>query len=357
MTAALSPETIMDFELPAGLEASSPPEERGRGRGEVRLMVARRTSGRIEHRRFTDLPDLLRPGDLLVVNTSATIAAAIRGSVAGAPALLHLSGRVGGDQVVELRRPDPAGPGSAPWLDADAGTVVSLPDGATAELLRAVGRSAGPTPGVRLWAARLALPTFTEAYLALHGRAIHYRHVDRERPLSAYQTIFALEPGSAEMPSAARPFTTELVTRLVAYGVSVAPIVLHCGVSSAEAGEPPQPEYYRVPATTAAAVNAARRSGGWIVAVGTTSVRALESAAGADGHAVAAEGWTELVVGPERRLRVADGLVTGWHEPRSSHLGMLEAVGGRSLLEASYLAALENRYLWHEFGDSHLILP
>lgn len=357
MTAALSPGTGMEFELPSALEASSPPEERGRGRDDVRLMVARRTSGRIEHRRFRDLPDLLRPGDLLVVNTSATIAAAVRGSVAGVPALLHLSGLARGEQVVELRRPDPAGRGSAPWLDAAPGTVVSLPDGASAELKSALGGSTQSPRGVRLWKARLALPTFTEAYLAAHGQPIRYRHLDRERPLAAYQTVFALEPGSAEMPSAARPFTQELVTRLVTCGIAVAPLVLHCGVSSAEAGEPPQPEYYRVPATTAARVNASRRSGGWIIAVGTTSVRALESAAGADGQVSAAEGWTELVVGPEHGLRVVDGLVTGWHEPRSSHLAMLETVAGRSLLEASYLAALEGGYLWHEFGDSHLILP
>ena len=357
MTAAVSPDALLGFELPSGLAAPSPPEERGCGRDDVRLMVARRASGRIEHRRFADLPDLLRPGDLLVVNTSATIPAAIRGSVAGVPALLHLSGRVGGDQVVELRHPDASGQGSSPWLDAEAGAVVALPDGGRAELLRPAGPPARVEGRVRLWAARLALPTFTDAYLAVHGRPIRYGYVDREWPLSAYQTIFALEPGSAEMPSAARPFTTELVTRLVACGVTVAPIVLHCGVSSPEAGEPPQAEYYRVPTTTAAALNAARRSGRWIVAVGTTSVRALESAAGADGQLAAAGGWTELMIGPEMGLGAVDGLITGWHEPRSSHLGMLEAVAGRSLLESSYLTALENRYLWHEFGDSHLILP
>ncbi|PZR95558.1 MAG: queuosine biosynthesis protein [Candidatus Nephthysia bennettiae] len=356
MTAILSPGTLLDFELPARLEASAPPEVRGSGRGDVRLLVARRTSARIEHRRFEDLPDLLRPGDLLVVNTSATVAAAVAGRVAGAPALLHLSGRVRGDQLVELRRPDPGGRGSSPWLEAEEGAVVELPDGGAAELLRPALPRLGAA-GVRLWAARLSLPTFVEAYLGLHGRPIRYGHVDREWPLAAYQTIFSLEAGSAEMPSAARPFTSELVTRLVAGGVGVVPVLLHCGVSSPEAGEPPQSEYYRVPATTAAAVNAARRAGRWIVAVGTTSVRALESAAGAGGELAAAEGWTDLVIGPERGLRTVDALITGWHEPRSSHLGMLEAVGGRSLLEASYQAALENRYLWHEFGDSHLILP
>jgi S-adenosylmethionine:tRNA ribosyltransferase-isomerase len=169
--------------------------------------------------------------------------------------------------------------------------------------------------------------------------------------------VFGLEPGSAEMPSAARPFTAELVTRLVSYGIGVAPILLHCGVASPEVEEPPQAEYYRVPASTAATVNRTRRDGGWVVAVGTTSVRALESAAGLDGQVAAAEGWTELVVDPGRGPRVVHGLITGWHEPRSSHLLMLEAIGGRQLLATSYQAALQNRYLWHEFGDSHLILP
>jgi S-adenosylmethionine:tRNA ribosyltransferase-isomerase len=203
----------------------------------------------------------------------------------------------------------------------------------------------------------LRLPTFRGAYLAAHGRPIRYGYVEREWPLESYQTVFALEPGSAEMPSAARPFTPKLVTRLVSHGIGIVPIVLHCGVSSPEAGEPPQTEYYRVPASTAAAVNAARRAGRWVVAVGTTAVRALESAAGADGQAAASEGWTELLVGSERGLRVVDGLLTGWHEPRSSHLDLLETVAGHSLLEVSYSAALENGYLWHEFGDSHLILP
>jgi S-adenosylmethionine:tRNA ribosyltransferase-isomerase len=354
MTAAPTVRRLMDFELPPGLEASAPPEERGRGRDDVRLMVARRTSGRIEHGSFDALPDQLRPGDLLVVNTSGTLPAAVRGTVSGKPALLHMSGSIAGDQVVELRHPDSAGPRSSPWLDAESGTLVELPDGATAELLRPAVPLAGR---VRLWVARLRLPTFLGAYLAANGQPIRYGYVEREWPLSAYQTVFALEPGSAEMPSAGRPFTPQLVTSLVAHGIVIVPIVLHCGVSSAEAGEPPQTEYYRVSRSTAAAVNGARQAGRWIVAVGTSCVRALESAAGSDGQAAASEGWTDLVISPEHGLRLVDGLLTGWHEPRSSHLDLLEAVGGRSLLEASYRGALDDGYLWHEFGDSHLILP
>jgi S-adenosylmethionine:tRNA ribosyltransferase-isomerase len=357
MSTATSAPTGIEFELPPGLEASAPPEERGRGRDDVRLMAARRGSGRIEHHTFDALPQLLRPGDLLVVNTSATIPAAIRGTVAGEPALLHLSGRPEEDQVVELRRLHAAAPGSSPWLDAGTGTVVELPDGATATLLRPTGRAFDPQRGVRLWTARLVLPAPVEIYLAAHGRPISYGYVTRPRPLSAYQTIFALHAGSSEMPSAARPFTPELVTRLIAAGIGIVPAVLHCGVSSPEIDEPPQSEYFRVPAGTATAVNAVRRAGGWIVAVGTTTVRALESATGTDSHTAEAEGWTDLVIGPGRLPRAVDGLITGWHEPRSSHLWMLQAIGGRGLLDASYRAALENGYLWHEFGDSHLILP
>jgi S-adenosylmethionine:tRNA ribosyltransferase-isomerase len=159
------------------------------------------------------------------------------------------------------------------------------------------------------------------------------------------------------MPSAARPFTAEVVTGLVARGVDVAPIVLHCGVASLEEGEAPYAEQYRVPADTARRIELARRHGGRVVAVGTTVVRALETVADDAGHVHPGAGWTELVVTPERGVRAVDGLITGWHEPAASHLLLLEAVAGRPLLEASYAAALDEGYRWHEFGDSHLILP
>jgi S-adenosylmethionine:tRNA ribosyltransferase-isomerase len=158
------------------------------------------------------------------------------------------------------------------------------------------------------------------------------------------------------MPSAARPFSGELVASLVARGVLIAPITLHAGLSSPERHEPPQPERYRVPAPTARLVNAVRGWGGRVIAVGTTVVRALETVATAGGL-VAGEGWTNVVITPERGVRAVDGLLTGWHEPRASHLQMLEAILGAELLERSYAAALDRGYLWHEFGDSHLILP
>jgi S-adenosylmethionine:tRNA ribosyltransferase-isomerase len=209
----------------------------------------------------------------------------------------------------------------------------------------------------RLWVATLDLGGRTLSWLAVHGRPIRYGYVDRPWPIEMYQNVYATEPGSAEMPSAGRPFTPEVVTRLVAKGVGVTPLVLHTGVASLEADELPYPERVRVPEPTAERVNAAHRSGHRVIAVGTTVVRALESAGGPDGLAHAYDGWTDLVVSPERGVAIADGLLTGWHEPASSHLLMLEAFTGRDLLRESYRVGLAEGYRWHEFGDVHLILP
>jgi S-adenosylmethionine:tRNA ribosyltransferase-isomerase len=209
----------------------------------------------------------------------------------------------------------------------------------------------------RLWVTELHLPKALDRYLAEHGRPIRYGYVDGQWPLDAYQNVYAAEPGSVEPPSAGRPFTHELLTRLLAKGVLVAPIVLHTGVSSLERDERPYPEWYRVPATTAELVNAVRDWDGRVIAVGTTVARALETVTSPDGKVASGEGWTSLVITPERGMRAIDGFVTGLHEPRASHLDLLEAAAGEELLERSYLAALEHCYLWHEFGDSQLILP
>jgi S-adenosylmethionine:tRNA ribosyltransferase-isomerase len=338
------------FELPARLEATEPPESRGLARDGVRLLVARREDGSIEHARFRDLPGFLAAGDLLVVNTSATLPAAVTAHRAGGDAVeLRFSTPApdrpsagGAWWVVELRSPD----GSRPYRGARAHERLAVPEGA----VELVAPYAG---GARLWLAHLELAHRLPDWLARHGRPIRYGYVPREWPLAAYQTVFATEPGSAEMPSAGRPFTPELVTRLVSAGVQIAPLVLHTGVSSPERHEAPYPEPYAVTETTARLVNAARR----VIAVGTTVVRALETVAAADGTVEPGEGWTGLVVTPERGLRAVDGLITGWHEPEASHLQLLEAAAGPELLRRSYAEALERGYLWHEFGDSHLILP
>jgi S-adenosylmethionine:tRNA ribosyltransferase-isomerase len=229
--------------------------------------------------------------------------------------------------------------------------TLALPGGGRATLLAPY-----LSPG-RLWVAQLDLPEPLEPYLNRYGAPIRYAHETEARPLEDHQTIFATEPGSAEMPSAGRPFTTRALTNLREHGISVQRIVLHTGVSSQERGERPYPERYRVPAHTAARVNAARRAGRRVIAVGTTVVRALETVAARDGSVRAGAGWTSLTVTPEGGVRSVDGLLTGWHEPEASHLLMLEAFAGRRLLERSYAAALERGYRWHEFGDLHLLLP
>ena len=367
-----------DFAVPDELSAHEPAEARGVRRDQVRMLVGRHSGLRLSHHLAADLPQVLRPGDLLVVNNSATLPAALEGRLPdGTPVALHVSSAepgAGGEHLVELRRlwHDTTKPFDAGTSPARVGLIIALPGGAAAQLTAEFTR--------RLWYAHFRLPsrcgepedqgTMTR-YLARHGKPIRYSYVDRDWPLSAYQTVFAVEPGSSEMPSAARPFTPELVTALVARGILIAPITLHTGVASPEAHEAPYAERYRVPESTARLVNHVRASGGRVIAVGTTVVRALESAVdgeanggagiggggvGGGGEVRAADGWTDLVITPERGVRAVDGLLTGWHEPRASHLLMLEAVAGRPLLDLCYAEAIRERYLWHEFGDVNLLL-
>jgi S-adenosylmethionine:tRNA ribosyltransferase-isomerase len=338
---------VNTLESPERLEAREPPEERGRDRAEVALMVGGRRDGELVHARFRDLPSFLVPGDLLVVNTSATLPAALPARLDGRKVELRLSTPApDGSWVVELRTSE-----RLPFGRPPVPSRLELPDGAHADLLAAYARSD------RLAVARLTLGQPLEAYLAAHGHPIRYGHVDREWPLAAYQTVFARDPGSAEMPSAGRPFTAELVAELVASGVLVAPLTLHAGVSSLGRGEAPYPERYRVPDETARLVNAVRWWRGRVIAVGTTVVRALETTAAADGTVEGGEGWTNLIVTPERGLSAVDGLLTGWHDADSSHMALLEAAAGPELLELSYRAAAERGYIFHEFGDMHLLLP
>jgi S-adenosylmethionine:tRNA ribosyltransferase-isomerase len=292
---------------------------------------------------------VLEPGDLLVINTSAAIPAAVR---AGDLDLRFSSPAPHGgpaEWLVELRLVD--GETTAPYAGGEPGQELALPGGAR---LRLVARHA---PGSRLWRAIAALPLSPLAYFGAYGSPVRYGHVRERWPLEAYQNVYANEPGGAEMPSAGRPSTPEVMTRLTAQGVLFAPLVLHCGVSSPDAGEAPAPEPCRIPAPTARLVNATRLWGGRVIAVGTTVVRALESAADEDGIVHPADGFTELVIDADRGVRAVDGLLTGFHEPEASHLAMLEAIAGPELLADVYAAALDRGYLWHEFGDVNLILP
>jgi S-adenosylmethionine:tRNA-ribosyltransferase-isomerase (queuine synthetase) len=334
---------LEEFTLPASLEAHEPPEARGLPRDAVRMLVSRRASGEISQHGFADLPGLLLPGDLLVINTTATLPAQVRAS---AELAVHFSGpRPDGSWLTELRLI--RGKTTVPNDRGYPGQRLALPGGA---VLTLEGRATA-----RLWQARLSVAVVP--YLLRYGRPIRYAYVPREWPLSYYQTVFAREPGSAEMPSASRPFSPSVVTRLVSAGVLIAPLTLHCGVSSLEGDEDPYPEPYDVPPATADLVNHVRARGGRVIAGGTTVVRALETVAAADGRVAAGAGWTSHVVTPETGVRAVDGLLTGLHEPRSSHLRMLAAFAGPGLLGRCYQAAIDAGYLWHEFGDVHLLLP
>src|SRR5215216_2186738 len=345
----------LDFNLPPELEASEPPEARGLDRDEVRLMVSYRSDNRMIHSRFRDLGDFLEPGDVLVINTSGTMNAALEAEREDGKALeLHLSTRLPADLwIVEVRRP--AGTATEPFHHVKRSETLRLPEGAAATLHAPYPRDVGE--GSRLWISTLDLPVPLDEYLEHYGFPIRYGYVRENWPLSYYQTVYATEAGSAEMPSAGRAFTPELVTRLVAYGVQFAPLILHTGVASLEEDEPPYEEFYRVPPATARLANAARAAGRRVVAVGTTVVRALETATDEDGIAHPGEGWTCLFITPERGIRSVDAMLTGLHEPRSTHLAMLEALAEQEHLRLAYDEALKGGYLWHEFGDLHLILP
>ncbi len=377
-TAALEPlDTFPDypeatsplhFELPEELEAGEPPEARGLRRDEVRLMVSHLDDDSVVHSKFGDLPEFLRAGDTLVVNTSGTMNAALpaeRGD--GTPITVHLSTHLPADLwVVELRTSS----GDEPVLDGKPGEVLALPEGTnlvlqTPYLSEKRQRGEGSN---RLWISTLNLSISFNDYLDRHGLPIKYSYVRESWPASYYQTVYATEVGSAEMPSAGRAFTPELITRLVAKGVRVVPLILHTGVASLEDDEPPYEEFYRVPPETAEAINTAHTAGSRVVAVGTTVVRALETVTDRNGSTHPGEGWTDLFITPERGVRSVDAMLTGLHEPRSTHLSMLQALAGRGSvcplapsgtehLEVAYSEALKEGYLWHEFGDLHLILP
>lgn len=344
--------------------APGPLEAFGRRRDEARLLVTRRSSADDTDTAFAALDEFLEPGDVLAVNTSGTLPAAVP-VVSPDGLLLHLSSELpGGLRLVEVR--EATGAGSRPLTTSGdtpgppgtaAAGPLALPGGGVVTLLAPYPPTDAVGGHPRLWLASLDLPGGLVSYLARFGRPIRYGTPAQAWPLDAYQTVFASEPGSVEMPSAARGFTAELVTRLVARGVVFAPLVLHCGVSSPETGEPPQPERYSVPATTAALVNGARAARRRVVAVGTTATRALETVTDERGIVHPGAGWTELVITPERGVRVVDGLITGWHEPEASHLDLIQAVAGPAVVDRSYATAAALGYHGHEFGDFHLILP
>ena len=339
------------FDNPSDQTAPAPAEVRGSARDDVRMLVTRPDG--LTDRRFRDLADELEPGDLVVVNNSATVNAEIDAWRGRTPIVVHAASRLDDDSwVVELRTsPDAA----APVLDGRVGETIGVGELPLTLLSAYPHEGSAPSGrGNRLWRARVEGDL--RRLLDRHGRPVAYGYLDGRYPLAAYQSVFSTVPGSAEMASAGRPFTDALISRLVSRGIAVAPITLHTGVSSQEAGEGPQPEWFHVPAATARLVESTRASGGRVVATGTTVTRALESAV--HGGRVREDwGWTERVVTPEHPPVAVDGLITGWHDAQASHLLLVEAIAGTELTQAAYDAALAGGYRWHEFGDSALFLP
>jgi S-adenosylmethionine:tRNA ribosyltransferase-isomerase len=335
-----------DFERPADLAATEPPERRGGTRDGVRLLVTDRTGS--THRSFLDLPDLLQPGDLLVVNESATLPASLPARGGPGDFLLNVSTRYSERLWLAEARWGIGTPGPvplAPGSPVDAGPARFFP--------------IAPYPGIP----RLAFyrsEGSVENAMARVGGPIQYGYARSRFPLAAYQTIFGRVPGSAEMPSAARPFTDRVLAALAERGVRIASLLLHTGVSSLESEPdreevpPVYPEPFEVPAATASAVNDVRAAGGRVIAVGTTVLRALETAWNGC-LVVPRRGFTQLTLGPGHRVRSVDALVTGFHDPRTSHLALLFGFAGETVVRASYREAVDRGYLWHEFGDSQLI--
>jgi S-adenosylmethionine:tRNA ribosyltransferase-isomerase len=352
------------FELPPTLEAAAPPEARGLRRDGVRLLVVDRGSGAVRHLRFSALPLVLRPGDLLVANDSRTLPASLIGWTADGAALeLRLAGR-DGDRwaALTLGVPEHGDPALVP-TDARPPAPALLPG---ERLSFAGGLSArvlarhDEVPAM-VWIAfdRDGAPLLEALHRA--GQPVRYAYVPERWALHHYQTMFAAAPGSAEMPSAGRPFTVQALHDLRARGVGLATISLHAGLSTY--GDPEvdrrfvPAEPYRVPETTAAAVARARAAGGRVIAIGTTVVRTLETAADPSGQVRPGAGITRLRIDADHRLRAVDGLLTGLHEPEASHLDLLRAFLDTAALRAAYDQALREGYLWHEFGDVCLIAP
>lgn len=345
----------LDFKLPKKLECALPSEERGLKRDEVRLMHSHYKTDKISHHQFKDIVDLLNPGDVLVVNTSGTLKAALVAQDEHKNTFkVHISNSLSDTRcLIELRSFSTKG--SKRYKGAKQGDVLTLKHGGQIKLLRPY--YAKENDHLELWIADFSIPISLNYYLDQFGEPIKYSYNKKVYPQAYYQTVFANEMGSAEMPSAGRAFTKELVLKLILKGVQIVPILLHTGVASLELNEKPYDEFYRVSEFSAQQINLARKEGRRVIAVGTTAIRAIETLAGPNGFMTAGSGWTDVFIHPDRGLFMVDGLITGFHEPKASHLHMLETLCGQSHLHKAYEAAIKQEYLWHEFGDLHLIVP
>lgn len=344
---------VIDFELPAALACPRPTELRNIERDEVRLLVTR-GNGSVEHTVFNRLGDHLQAGDVLVVNTSATRASAFPIDLPrGSSGMVHFGTPVShGDWLVEIR--EIVGDKTVRWKEGSEGMEFDLPGGAR---LKLKGKYYENRDLLHLWKAELSIKEHPGSYMAGYGRPIKYDKLNEPYPLGYYQTLFSFHPGSSEMPSAGRGFTQNQVDKLMQKGIVFVPVLLHTGVSSLEENEPPYPEYMEISPLSALIINNANQLGRKVIAVGTTAVRAVESAANREGEVFPYRGNTGLFITDYYRMKSIGGLLTGFHEPRASHLNILQSLAGFNHIEKAYSTAIEHNYYWHQFGDLHLILP
>jgi S-adenosylmethionine:tRNA ribosyltransferase-isomerase len=337
-----------DYELPESAIAQEPLAERDASR----LLVLRRATGAVEHRVFRELPSLLAPGDLLVMNRSRVIPARLLGRRrgGGAAEVLLVRRRQGASWDALVR----------PGRRLRAGDVVAIADGL---VVHVESEALGPEGRrhVRLESADGGV----DAALARHGHVPlppYIRRPDRPGDHARYQTVYAREEGSVAAPTAGLHFTPRLLLELERAGIGRAELVLHVGpgtfrpVSASDvSAHRLEAEPFWLPAETAAAVGRTRASGGRVVAVGTTSARVLEARA-SDAGVAAGEGETDLVIVPGHRFRALDALLTNFHLPRSSLLLLAAAFGGREAVLAAYGEALRRGYRFYSYGDAMLIV-
>ncbi|HAS44467.1 MAG TPA: queuosine biosynthesis protein [Microscillaceae bacterium] len=344
--------SLIQFELPQHLACPLPTELRNMPRDAVRLLVTT-GAGEASHDVFSNFDQYLQAGDVLVVNTSATVASAFAITLPnGKPGRLHLSTQLSDKEwLIEIRAIE--GNTTTRWKAGQEGMKFKLPENVTVKLKERFYKN---DQLLDLWVAEFDIRQEEEGYRHRYGQPIKYTQLENPFPLSYYQTFFSFHLGSAEMPSAGRGFTESLLRKLVRKGVVLAPITLHTGVSSLEEDEKPYPEYMEINPVTALLINTAKEEGRRVVAVGTTAIRAIESVANAQGQVKAFRGHTDLYIEDTHQMRVADGLLTGFHEPKASHLHMLQSLAGFEHIERAYQQAIEADYYWHQFGDLHLIL-
>ena len=333
------------FQIPEYLNAHTPAELRGIQRDHVRLMTLDTVTGDYSHDYFYKLDSYLFEGDLLVLNNSRTIPAVIKGKR--------------GKQTIEIRLSRKLS--DKEWEALIVGGVVTvgekidLPKGLTATIT-GLGAEA---PLIILSFSKSGLDLLEIFYR--YGEPLHYEYIETPWPLEVYQTVYASVPGSVEMPSAGRAFTWRLLNRLKEKGVNIAYLQLHAGLSYYGNDRWPHPnkhlEEFSISAETAELVNKTKENKGRVIAVGTTVVRAIETAVNTDGKVESQKGITGLYIQKGYPLKAVDGLITGFHEPEASHLDLLSAFINKGLLMKAYKEALADGYLWHEFGDMNLILP